>query len=93
MARFAIKHRQQETRPSYVPTPSKEKKPSTKKAAENNELKEEIVMTTNEKIALANEVLEDKPKVKRIKADKGLIERAESTKTILTDDNKELLND
>lgn len=92
MARFAIKHRRQESRPSYFPTESV-KNVEAKDMAENNEIKKENVMTTNEKIALANEVLEDKPKVKRIKADKGLIERAESTKTILTDDNKELLND
>ena len=31
--------------------------------------------------------------VKRVKKDKGLIERTESSKTILTEDNKELLND
>ena len=31
--------------------------------------------------------------VKRVKRDKGLIERTESSKTILTEDNKELLND
>lgn len=60
---------------------------------ENNEnvVKEEKIMTTAEKIEAAKEVL--KPSVKRIKKDKGLIERAESNKTILTEDNKELLRD
>jgi hypothetical protein len=52
-------------------------------------------MTTEEKIALAQAALNDVPAapVKRVKKDKGLIERTESSKTILTEDNKELLND
>lgn len=59
-----------------------------------NENKE--VMTTSEKIAMAQSVLNDNIQaapVKRVKKDKGLIERTESSKTILTEDNKELLND
>lgn len=55
------------------------------------------VMNTSEKLAMAQEILskEDNKKnnVKRLKKDKGLIERTESSKTILTEDNKELLND
>ena len=53
-------------------------------------------MTTSEKIAMAQSVLANEDKtapVKRVKKDKGLIERTESSKTILTEDNKELLND
>ena len=50
-------------------------------------------MTTSEKIAMAQEVLNGAIATKRIKKDKGLIERTESSKTILTEDNKELLND
>lgn len=37
--------------------------------------------------------LTDDKKVKIIKKDRGLIERAESSKTILTEDNRQLLND
>ena len=55
------------------------------------------VMNTSEKVAMAQEILskEDNKKnnVKRLTKDKGLIERTESSKTILTEDNKELLND
>lgn len=53
-----------------------------------------VMMTTNEKIELANTILDEQPKVKarRIKADKGLIERKENT-IILTEDNRELLKD
>ena len=54
-------------------------------------------MTTSEKIAMAQSVLNNAsqttPSVRRVKKDKGLIERTESSKTILTEDNKELLND
>lgn len=54
----------------------------------------EQVMTTSEKIEMAQNVLNETPaKFKRVKKDKGLIERTESSKTILTEDNKELLND
>ena len=62
---------------------------------ENNVINEQV-MTISEKIAMAQSVLggeyEQAP-VKRVKKDKGLIERTESSKTILTEDNKELLND
>jgi hypothetical protein len=53
--------------------------------------KEEKVMY---KISMAEQIINDTPKeVKRIKKDKGLIERTESSKTILTEDNKQLLVD
>ena len=63
---------------------------------ENKKKIKEQVMTTSEKIAMAQEVLNNNAPastVKRVKKDKGLIERTESSKTILTEDNKELLND
>lgn len=66
-----------------------------------NEVKEENkieetskVMTTSEKVAMAKDVLVGASHgTKKIKKDKGLIERMEGSKTILTEDNKELLND
>jgi len=62
-----------------------------------NKIEENIqVMTTSEKIVMAQSVLsgsEPSAPIKRVKKDKGLIERTESSKTILTEDNKELLND
>ncbi len=65
------------------------------KSNNNKQDIKEQVMTTNEKIAMAQDVLQDaaQVQVKRVKKDKGLIERMESTKTILTEDNKELLRD
>ena len=52
-------------------------------------------MNTSEKIAMAQEILEKggNDNFKILKSDKGLIERTESSKTILTEDNKELLID
>ena len=61
-----------------------------------NNIKEEKkidVMDTKEKIELANQILEQEVKVKRIKKDKGLIEKVETNKIILTEDNRELLRD
>ena len=66
------------------------------KRVENKIEENKQVMTTSEKIAMAQSVLsgtEAAAPVKRVKKDKGLIERTESSKTILTEDNKELLND
>ena len=53
------------------------------------------VMDTKEKIEMAQSILMDEPKmkVKKIKKDKGLIERASMQSIILTEDNKELLKD
>ena len=75
-----------------------EKFQEQEEAKENAEIIEEKkdsdMMTTNEKIELANAILADSPaiKAKRIKKDKGLIERRENT-IILTEDNRELLKD
>jgi hypothetical protein len=56
-----------------------------------NNIKTEEVM---DKITMAEQILDDTPRpVKKLKKDKGLIERTESSKTILTEDNKELLMD
>ena len=82
MGRFIIKH-------------INSMKPQLKEA-KNNVKENKQVMTTSEKIAMAQSVLNDNIQgapVKRVKKDKGLIERTESSKTILTEDNKELLND
>lgn len=67
-------------------------KEETEAEAEDNKKKIDEVMTTSEKIEMAQSVLSGNG-TKRIKRDKGLIERTESSKTILTEDNKELLKD
>ena len=54
-------------------------------------------MDTQEKIMLANAVLNQTDmmanKVKKVRKENGLIEKTESSKIILTEDNRELLND
>ena len=64
----------------------------------NKDENKKVVMNTAEKVEMANKILaqeESMPKhnIKKIRKDKGLIERTESSKTILTEDNKELLID
>lgn len=56
--------------------------------------KETVMMDTKEKIELATAIMaeEGQVKAKRLKKDKGLIERKENT-IILTEDNRELLKD
>ena len=81
-------------------TPSKQQKEvapkgeATKKVKENKKTKT-TDMDTQEKIALAEQLLKNDvaPSVKRIKKDKGLLERVGTPSIILTEDNKELLND
>ena len=85
MGRFIIKHINN-TKPQFPNNGSVVK--------ENNINENKSVMTTEEKIAMAQAVLGGQAApIKRVKKDKGLIERTESSKTILTEDNKELLND
>ena len=76
-------------------TPIQELKPMGKISEEIIETKKVNDMDTKEKIAYAKSVLSDTPelKVKKVKKEKGLIERTENSKIILTEDNKELLND
>lgn len=51
-------------------------------------------MNINDKVKQAEETLNAmEPEVKVVKRDKGLIERTESSKIILTEDNRQLLVD
>lgn len=74
-----------------------EKEDSTEKKAQktkNKSNKKQETMTENEKLEMAQELVQElKPETKVIKKDKGLIERTESSKIILTEDNKQILND
>lgn len=61
--------------------------------AENKKTKKDKNMTNDnieQMVNIANE-LSPEQTTKRIKKDKGLIERIESEKTMLTEDNKQLL--
>ena len=78
---------------SYSPIKINNNKQVCDNIAQNADNKYIEVMDTKEKIELANQILGTDPKIKRIKKDKGLIERVESSVTILTEDNRELLKD
>ncbi len=85
MKRFIIKKKQSE-KPLRMPM-----------VYENKKEKNITEMDTQEKIMMANAVLNQNDnivtKVKKVRSDKGLIEKTESSKIILTEDNRELLND
>ena len=86
MARFVMKHAQ-----SIKP----EKKPyvayANNKISISKDMGNEEIMDKLEKLeAIVNDKQNN---VKRLKKDKGLIERTENSKIVLTEDNKQLLVD
>ena len=60
---------------------------------ENKDSKKKSVMNTDEKVAMAQRLLAPSSNTTRLKQDQGRIERTDSSQTILTEDNKELLID
>ncbi len=76
---------------AFINKKSQDIKPQKRNVINNNNKKEEVM----DKISMAESILNTTPpkEVKRLKKDKGLIERTESSKTILTEDNKQLLVD
>jgi hypothetical protein len=78
---------------TFIIKHSQDIKPKKRNVVKNNtkETEKEKVM---DKISMAEQIINDTPApVKRIKKDKGLIERTESSKIVITEDNKQLLND
>lgn len=66
------------------------------KVPEANNKKEKIDEAMDEKINRAEEIMNNMKAanhVKVVKKDKGLIERTESSKIVLTEDNRQVLND
>jgi hypothetical protein len=95
--RFIIKHRiPSVVRPSA--TPAKDvvseapKSEEPKKKAKNNDTKNDEAMNIEQIEKLASELTPEQT-TKKIKKDKGLIERTESSKIMITEDNKQLLTD
>jgi hypothetical protein len=76
---------------AFIIKHSQDIKPQKRNVVKNNSKETEKVM---DKISMAEQIINDTPApVKRIKKDKGLIERTESSKIVITEDNKQLLND
>lgn len=64
------------------------------KSKNKSSKKQDIMTTDDNKFDLAQEIVQElKPETKVLKKDKGIIERTESSKIILTEDNKQILND
>ena len=94
--RFIIKKRQ-ERKPSVPlrsPAPVKKLRADE---GDDNAVKDNKNMDIKEKAARIEEIMQNPEantgRVKKVKKDKGLIERTESSKVVLTEDNKQLLND
>ena len=67
---------------------------STPKLDKKKNIKNSKKMKSVDKIEAAEMAIEAmEPKVKVVKKDRGLIERVESSKIILTEDNRQMLND
>ncbi len=71
----------------------KSEEATDEKPIKNNARKNKKNMMTEEQIASAESMANVLSDTKVIKKDKGLIERTESSKIILTEDNRQLLND
>ena len=75
---------------AFIIKHSQDVKPQKKSVSTNNTEKVKVM----DKISMAEQIINDTPApVKKIKKDKGLIERTESSKIVITEDNKQLLND
>lgn len=72
-----------------------EEKPVVSETPKNKKTKKSKTMRADEQITAAENVLNDymPQEVKVVKKDRGLIERTESSKIILTEDNRQVLND
>lgn len=89
--------------PKASPAAADEKKttsdaPKAKKSSQTQLNKEEdktdTAMLTQEQLEQIEASVENlKPDVKVLKKDRGLIERTESSKIVLTEDNRQVLND
>jgi len=66
---------------------------SAKQTVRDYRMEDRIEVRFGDGLQILSKEDNKKNNVKRLKKDKGLIERTESSKTILTEDNKELLND
>ena len=75
-------------------TPEDIVKNETLEVKKNKKQKNQETMNFNDKIKQVEETLVSmEPEVKVVKRDKGLIERTESSKIILAEDNRQLLID
>lgn len=78
----------------FINKRSQDIKPQKKRVDSKPIIEKENEEAMDKRISMIEDIINDTPKeVKRLKKDKGLIERTESSKTVLTEDNKQLLVD
>lgn len=74
--------------------PEVEEKAPVVAVAKNKKNKKTENIMTEEQMRKAMEMADEfNPQVKMVKKDRGLIERTESSKIVLTEDNRQVLND
>ena len=80
---------------AFIIKHSQDVKPQKRHVECKKEENKKPIVNVMDKISMAEAIINNAPakEVKRLKKDKGLIERTESSKTILTEDNKQLLVD
>lgn len=97
MQRFIIKKKMTKKMAVLAETPLHDNPIVEDKQVIENKIEVQENMDTQDKIRMATALLnqedESLVKVKKMRKDKGLIEKTESSKIILTEDNRELLND
>lgn len=80
-----------------VVEPKEAKAPAARLTVAKNKKEKKDDVMNNEQINRAESILQNMesaaPRIKVVKQDKGLIERTESSKIILTEDNRQILND
>lgn len=90
-----IKEEEKEEEIKIEENASKDENSEKKAKKDNKKKRKNKDMITENQIASAEEQVENlvSNPVKVVKKDRGLIERAESSKIILTEDNRQVLND
>lgn len=77
-----------------MPKEDEKKEDTTLKGKKNNKKNRKEDMIDKDKIQELEAVVKEmQPEVKVVKADRGLIERTESSKIIITEDNRQVLID
>lgn len=70
-----------------------EEETTTLKSKNNKKKQKDDMIDKNQITAIEDAVKDLQPEVKVVKKDRGLIERTESSKIIITEDNRQVLND
>ena len=93
MPRYIIKHINRKDEPIYVPQETKDVEKEVNTPKNKSQKKKDMKQSSITNIESIVNQMSAEQTTKRIKKDKGLIERMESEKIMITEDNRQLLND